>query len=263
MNDRNVPLRLDLTFELPGTPEEVWHAIATTDGISSWFMPTDLEEREGGTLRFHMGEDSSPGTVTGWDPPRRFAYVEPDWATLAGQDPDSVTPLATEFLIQAQSGGTCSVRVVSSAFGTGADWEREFFDDMEQGWTPFFEHLRLYLTHFAGRRAVTFQAAADLPGEATEVLSAMRRALGVEREGQLVPVQGRPAVVERIGTQNLLLRFTDGVAGYLALFAYRTGEGEVGAQVSGYYFADAAESLIGRDKPAWQKWLRGLAIPAS
>ena len=43
-----------------------------------------------------------------------------------------VTPLATEFLVEAQSGGTCVLRVVSSAFGTGADWEQEFFDEMER-----------------------------------------------------------------------------------------------------------------------------------
>ncbi len=77
MTDREhtVPLRLEMTFELPGTAEQVWQAIATADGISGWFVPTDVEEREGGAIAFHMGpEMDSEGTVTGWDPPRRFAY---------------------------------------------------------------------------------------------------------------------------------------------------------------------------------------------
>ena len=42
------PLRMELTFEMPGTAEQVWDAIATANGISSWFMPTDMEERVGG-----------------------------------------------------------------------------------------------------------------------------------------------------------------------------------------------------------------------
>ncbi len=31
----------------PGTPEEVWQAIATGPGISSWFVPTEFEELDG------------------------------------------------------------------------------------------------------------------------------------------------------------------------------------------------------------------------
>ena len=27
--------------EVPGTPEEVWQAIATGPGVSSWFVPTE------------------------------------------------------------------------------------------------------------------------------------------------------------------------------------------------------------------------------
>ncbi len=30
-----------------GTPEEVWQAIATGPGMSSWFVPTQFEERDG------------------------------------------------------------------------------------------------------------------------------------------------------------------------------------------------------------------------
>ena len=49
--------------EVPGSPEEVWEAIATGPGISSWFYPTDVEERVGGTLRYHTDSqmDHVPG----------------------------------------------------------------------------------------------------------------------------------------------------------------------------------------------------------
>ena len=75
MTTPDVPLRMELTFEMPGTPEQVWDAIATANGISSWMVPTDMDEREGGALIFHMGDTDSPGTVTGWEPPRRFCLL--------------------------------------------------------------------------------------------------------------------------------------------------------------------------------------------
>ena len=41
---KNVPLRVAFSVEVPGTPEQVWAALATTEGVSSWFLPTDVEE---------------------------------------------------------------------------------------------------------------------------------------------------------------------------------------------------------------------------
>ena len=40
---------IELEVEVQGTPEEVWRAIATGPGISSWYVPHVVEEREGGT----------------------------------------------------------------------------------------------------------------------------------------------------------------------------------------------------------------------
>jgi len=41
---------IQVEIEVPGTPEEVWRAIATGPGISAWFVPTTSDEREGGQL---------------------------------------------------------------------------------------------------------------------------------------------------------------------------------------------------------------------
>ena len=61
----NVPYRLEFSVEVPGTPEQVWQAIATAKGMSAWFAPTEMEEREGGSLHFTMGpEMGSDGQVT-------------------------------------------------------------------------------------------------------------------------------------------------------------------------------------------------------
>jgi uncharacterized protein YndB with AHSA1/START domain len=247
MTTPDVPLRLELSYELPGTAEQVWEAIATANGITAWFIPTDLEEHEGGAVCFHMGEDaSSSGTVSGWDPPRRVEFVEPDWAALAGHEPREVGPLVTEFLVEARAGGTCVVRVASSAFGTGADWEREFFADMEKGWRPWFVNLRLVLTDFAGQQVTPLSLAAALPGTVEQAGTAIRQALGAGTAGDPVEVLGTRGRVEHLGDDppSVLVRLLEPLPGYFTCFAYADGEASTQVALEG------------------KAWLEGLAVPA-
>jgi uncharacterized protein YndB with AHSA1/START domain len=256
----DVPLRVEMVFELPGTVEQVWQAIATGPGISSWFLPTDLEERLGGRIVTHMGETSSPGRVTGWEPGKRLAYEEPDWAALGGHEGEPVTPLATEFLIEARSGGTCVLRVVSSAFGTGADWEQEILDEMEYGWRPYFERLRIYLAHFPGQHATLLEVDRTVTGKAPDVVfAAMGEALGIDEVGQTVEALGIKGQVERVAESDLLVRVSDPVPGYVALAAWgREGQDEALATAQGQFFSDDAARFVERERPAWQEWLDGL-----
>jgi uncharacterized protein YndB with AHSA1/START domain len=264
MTTPDVPLRIEFSVELPGTPEQVWDAIATANGIASWFLRTEVDEREGGTIVQYMSDDlSSPGTITGWDPPRRFAYIEPDWATLAGREPSSVTPLANEFLIEAKSGGTCVLHVVSSAFGTGEAWEQQFLDDAKKGWLPYFDNLRLYLTHFVGQRVTQLAVSADLSRSADVAWPALRQAVGADEVGQQVKVRDVVGQVERIGElqpPELLLRVTDPVPGFLMLGAYDTGDYAIGEGVAvavlrGYLFSPDAPDYVERETSAWKEWL--------
>lgn len=253
-----VPHRFELELSVPGTPNDVWQAIATADGISAWMMRTELDEREGGTVTFHMGpEGSSVGRVTGWEPARRFAYEE-DWAGLVGQDAATVTPLVTEFVVEAASGGTCTVRIVTSAFGMGADWENEFFDDMVRGWAPILDNLRLYLAHYPGQRATTLEAGAEHPGEPEELIAALRRAVRAEAVGDAVRVRDVDGVVERIVDHHVLVRSTAPVPGLLAFFAWG-GEGKTSLRLVGYLFADDAAAYVEREQQGWQAWLEAVA----
>jgi uncharacterized protein YndB with AHSA1/START domain len=158
--------RVERTFEVAATPEQVWDAIATAEGISAWMVPTRLDPRVGGEVSFDLGELQSTGVVTDYSPNHRFAYEEP-WPIAAGEpipaamvewfdaigvplsqvhhDLSSVTPIATEFLIESGSGGSCVIRVVTSAYGSGSDWENEFFAEMVGGWGAMLDNLA---THF-------------------------------------------------------------------------------------------------------------------
>ena len=65
---------IQVEVEVPGTPEEVWQAIATGPGISAWFVPTRSEERQGGQVVSNFGPGMDcPATITKWQPPPCFA----------------------------------------------------------------------------------------------------------------------------------------------------------------------------------------------
>jgi uncharacterized protein YndB with AHSA1/START domain len=261
MTSPDFPLRMEITVELPHAPEAIWSAIATGNGISSWFLPTELDEREGGRVVFHMGETSSEGTVTGWEPPRRIVYEEPNWAELGGREDAQVTPLVTEFLVESQSGGSCVVRVVSSAFGTGAEWEREFFSEMEKGWRPFFENLRLYLARFPGQRVTSLSVGTQLPGNAEDVWTALREHVGARAVGDPIEACGMTGRVERIGLDagEMLLSVDAPLPGFLELMAHDAGDGKAMVQLEGYLFSADAPAYVERERPAWQEWLDRVA----
>lgn len=265
--DRSVEHRFEFAVEVPGTPQQVWDAIATANGLSAWMLPTDLEEGVGGSFCFHMGPDvSSEGTITGWEPPRRLEYSEPDWAELMGRADGDVTPLVSEFLVEAQSGGTCVVRVVSSAFGVGADWEEEFFADIERNWVPMFDHLRLYLTHFPGQRVTSLEVAAEVPATTDAAWSAVRQSLGVDvngEPGQTIEERGITGIVDLLGDERLVVRTTEPVPGLLAFSVWPTDGSPAGARImlSGYLYGSDAPGYVEREQPAWQAWAEGLATP--
>jgi len=141
----------------------VWEAIATADGLTAWMLPTQLDPRIGGEVSFDLGGFVSTGVVTDYAPNQRFAFEEPwpiadrpedipsemvEWFESIGvslsevyRDLPSLSPIATEFLVAAASGGSSVIRVVTSAYGTGADWENEFFTEMTAGWSELIDNL--------------------------------------------------------------------------------------------------------------------------
>jgi uncharacterized protein YndB with AHSA1/START domain len=133
---------IELEIEVPGTPEEVWEAIATSPGISAWLHHTEVEEREGGRYAFDMGSGlNESGVVSGWDPPRRFATEGVRWEP-GGEAPPA--RLATEWTVAARAGGTCVVRMVMTGFGSGAAWDEEI-DGLRQGMGKALDSLRSHL----------------------------------------------------------------------------------------------------------------------
>jgi uncharacterized protein YndB with AHSA1/START domain len=241
--------------ELPGTPEEIWDAIATGPGVSSWFVPT--EEREDGTVvsRFGPGIEAV-AKKTAWDPPRRFAAESP------GFGPDA-PPLATEWIVEARSGGTCIVRVVHSLFASTDDWDTHL-ESIESGWPWFFHVLRLYVTHFRTQPCTAFRVMGMVPGPALEAWDALTGPLSLAGAavGQRVstPAGAPPlaGVVEQTGSgghpQGLMLRLNEPAPGIASLFALAMG-GQVYLILDFYLYGQGASSAAASAEPAWQAWM--------
>ena len=92
---------VQVEVEVPGTPEEVWQAIATGPGISSWFVPTEFEERDGKLVAVKMNFGpgmESRATVTAWEPPRTdHAVTRPGPAPSASGSVPGSTPATAAF----------------------------------------------------------------------------------------------------------------------------------------------------------------------
>lgn len=58
--------------------EKVWAAVATAEGLSSWFMQNDLTPEVGAVFHLQSPFGPSPCKVTEVDPPHRLAF---SWGT--------------------------------------------------------------------------------------------------------------------------------------------------------------------------------------
>lgn len=243
--------------EVPGTPEEVWQAIATGRGVSSWFVPTSIEERRDGAIvaNFGPGMDSA-SKITDWDPPRRFIAHNP-----TGMGPNSPA-MATEWTVEARAGGTCIVRVVHRWFADSDDWDRQF-EGTEHGWPAFFRVLGLYLTHFRGMPSSAFQLMSFVPGPTSRAWASWAGLLGLD---QAVPGQGaRTAtgvptlggVVERVSEGDhpeLLLRLDEPAPGVAQLMAMPMG-GQVCLLMRYFLYGDRAAAAVSGHEASWQGWM--------
>jgi uncharacterized protein YndB with AHSA1/START domain len=248
---------VEAEVEVPGTPEDVWQAIASGPGISSWFVPTTLDERVGGSVVCDFGPGmESLSTVTAWDPPHRFAADSRD-----DMGPDDPT-VATEWIVEARSGGTCVVRVVHSWFTSSDEWDDQF-EGHTYGWIAFFRILRLYLTHFRGLPSSAFQLMGAAPEPKSEAWEALTSRLGLKdaQVGQRVntsqsapPLAGTVEWVGQTEWPEILLRLEEPAPGIAHIVPHQMG-GQVYLITRIYLYGDQAPAAVARAEPMWQAWM--------
>jgi uncharacterized protein YndB with AHSA1/START domain len=256
-DDDHPPTRaIELEVEVPGTPEQVWQAIATGPGISTWFVPARVEERDGGAVEMDFGPGMTVGgRVTRWEPPSAFAYGPAEGA----EGPEAA--LFFEFFVETGDGGGAVVRLVNSGFGTGEDWDGQY-DGMAEGWKLFLHNLVLHLTHFAGRPCRTLIVNGVAGGPRAAAWKAYAGELGVPAEpavGDRVATTGAGGGIVIAGTVERVLPamvtvLTDEPAPGVALFAAE-GDEHVALSLYAYLYGPAADTFMTTGSPAWQAWM--------
>lgn len=246
--------KIELSVEVPGTPEEVWEAIATGPGISSWYVPHTVEERPGGAALASFGEAPEmqiPGRVAAWEPPRRIVF----------DGGEGVPGLAFEWLVEARDQGTCVVRLVNTGFGSGAEWDAQY-DGMSEGWQLFLTNLQLHLTHFRGKRATSMLPMAMWNGTRPEVWARLMGALGAAtgpEVGERVHLDAGDGLV-LAGTVvvaspwRLALLVDEPAPGTAFVAAEGAGE-QIGVSVWAYLYGPEGAARVAADGPRWAAWL--------
>jgi uncharacterized protein YndB with AHSA1/START domain len=134
-----------IEVDLPATPEQVWEAITDGDKIAQWFAP-EVRVTPGvdGKIFLSWGpgcEGEAPIRI--WEPNKRMAWVEGE---------GTANPKVVEFQIIANEGGTSTLRLVHSGFGSGANFDNEY-ESVFGGWHTFFAMLRYGMTRFPNVKA--------------------------------------------------------------------------------------------------------------
>jgi uncharacterized protein YndB with AHSA1/START domain len=249
---------MELRFEVPGSPEDVWQAIATGPGISAWFTPSEVDERVGGKVTFQMGGGmESTGSVTIWQPNELFAYEEPTWL-------EGAPPLATEFHIQAQSGGTCIIRLVHSLFTDSQEWDEQF-DGFAKGWPPYFEVLRRYLADYRGLvcSSVRLMGTSNKSEEAAwmelrQLLGIAGKTPGEAYQTQIADREVRGEVLRTATDPNsfceALLRVTEPAPGLAVVGACLWG-GNVQVALGFFFYGDRGATVVPAIQVKFEAWM--------
>ena len=248
---------VEMEVLVPGSPEEVWRAVATGPGYAAWFIKATIEERVGGELEFQFGPDmKSTGQVTFWEPPHAFGYIERGWA-------DGAPPVATEITITSRSGGQCVLRMVHSLFASSDDWDDQL-EGFEGGWPSFFEVLRVYLAHFAGMPAAP--AGAMVMGVREEPLAVWVRltdALGFAgaNVGESRTTSPHPEaltgtvehIVQNPKSRYIMLRLQAPTPG-VALWGIHAAKSGVNVSASFFFYGAKAAGQAAASEPLWRTW---------
>ncbi|MEV4110396.1 SRPBCC domain-containing protein [Nonomuraea sp. NPDC049695] len=230
------------SFELPhealveAAPEEVWEAISTGPGIDSWLVGRSVVA-DGVVRTAFGGGEMPPSTVTAAEPLQRFAH--------SSDKADDGRFVAYEFLVEGRGQGSTLVRMVTSGFLPGDDWQDEF-EAMSRGMEMFFATLVEYLSHFAGRTARPVTAFGPMVHDWPRAWETLYAALGgPPSPGDRVRVGPAEGVVYFRNSQTLGIRAGNAL--------YRFLQGFNGPMIAAHVLFDGAD-----EGPLWQAWLEKL-----
>lgn len=139
---------IELERTLDASPEEVWDALTTPDGLERWFpLEARVDPGVGGSIWLSWGPGADgEAPIRIWEPGRRFGWTESHGTDADGR-PIQVT---VDFHIEGREGSTV-VRLVQSGFSASSDRD-EMYDALTDGWTHFLFNLAFYFLRHRGRK---------------------------------------------------------------------------------------------------------------
>lgn len=248
-------------IELNAPVEAVWKALTDGKELARWFpLEARVTPGVGGEVFLSWGEwCQGTGKIDAWEPNKRLRWLEP----LPGVgDASAPAFLAVEWTLESRGGKTI-LRLVNSGFGS-TDWENEYYDGTDYGWTFMLLSLKYALEKhpevarqailsrhkFAGTREQAFERVAAAGGifrqalpkeiEAGSRYSLQAAATGDALEGKVEFVRPPRGVCLSVENLNNGLLFAEifGEAGkvdtMLWLFTYGLPEAKHAALASAW-----------------------------
>lgn len=265
--------RVACRVPLPVAPGVVWDAVATGEGISSWFVPCALEPQVGGRI-VQFADPGAPdpttgpeaaaeamltatvGEITVYSPPSgsapgTFTYAERDWMGEGVPVPPWET--SCEVVDDDEDGSLLTLR---SGFGSGGQLAEESVDGSVDGWVQALTVLAHRLTHRPADGVVTVDAATDpVDCGVPELWARVKGRLiapatgaggGAGDGGGTVARSGEVGGIVAAGSEAALtLILSAPVDGVLELFAFPAGEthedaaGRAAIAVRAYEYVEA------------------------
>ena len=223
------------TVVLPANPEQVWEAVATTEGNAGWLFPNEIDPGGAG--------------ARAWDPPRQFAIRQEqgDWFN------------DLQFLIEDRGDGTTALRYVHCGVFPPEGFETQ--NEAIQQHTDFYLHtLGEYLEHFNGRTATYIgevpSGIQGPPSSATiDGFKRLQLALGLDEQASegdsvrlspegLEPIGG---IIDYLRANFMGIRTPDALYRFFGRNAFGS---PVAVSIHAFDGLDPEET-----KQAWERWL--------
>jgi len=158
--DRTTDRTVERTLTLAAPKDAVWQALTDANELARWFpLEARVDPGPGGKMWMSWGNlYEAESTIQIWEPGRHLRTAFPNHEPYH---------MATDYYLEGE-GGTTVLRVVTSGFGRGADWDR-MYGGVNRGWDFELVGLRLYLERHRGRDRRVAHARRRLPGSALEL----------------------------------------------------------------------------------------------
>lgn len=143
MSERKPARTVDISVEIEAPLEAVWKALSEAEELTRWFpLEARVTPGAGGSVWMSWGPPwEGEAKIEVWEPNRRLRTAQP------APQPDTI-PVVVDYFLEVRGGKTL-LRLVHS-FGTGAEWEEEYYESTSRGWRFMLANLRHYLERHPG-----------------------------------------------------------------------------------------------------------------